>query len=544
MSKNPSKMSAAQMFGKPAVFHQYFLNWGNGKQTYIIDLYLGVLAWDFVARKLTSWSLKTVPVALGLREENDRVELSYNQMLVCYETNDWELMESYLKDDLEDTVRVANFIMPAFYYQSLVIPTFNPQQLFIYGNATKLNKFLVEHYGEHRNPETDEPYRFKGGRTEAFCGFYPNTVKVDVASLYPTIMLAYMITSYKDKDNILLGALNYLRDTRLHHKKRAKDKTISSDERLKSDRLQSAFKVVINSIYGFLGAKGIEYNDYEAAALVTAYGRAILKFMMEYTLGQGATIVNMDTDAVAYSSPPGKDREIYEGLVEALPDWIEIEWEWAADVFIPSTICLDNFNKNYKFDSYHGKNIVQKWFPEATNEDLALILTKFGQEKVTFKRFLDISKMLDMDFLTSEGLRKNYIVFVNGGDKVKLFGKYKKRDRSVLQKQFQVEYLRLFRTDKDAAEKYYYKVSDKIEKGLYPIKDLAITKKIRKGAKREIEYGLGQEGDIITSYQSVNGYSLIDSGDAYDIPAYMEELQSLYNEIHDALMIQELTDVR
>jgi DNA polymerase, archaea type len=389
-ARNPSKMTSAQMFGKPQIFHQIFLQWEDGKQTYIVDLYFQVLAWDFVARKLVGWSLKTVPVQMELREESERLELSYSEILECYRLNHWDRLEIYLKDDLDDTERVAHHLFPAVHYQQLIIPEFNAQQLHIYGNGSKLNKFLTNFYISEGLPipDAEEAHRFKGGRTEAFCGFFKNTTKCDVASLYPTIMLNYGLCSVKDQINILLGALKYLTEVRLWHKANAKDESKSPEERRKSKQLEGAFKVIINSMYGFLGAKGLEFNDYRTAAMVTAYGRAILKFMMDHVLGQPDTIiVNMDTDAVAYSCPKGQERVIYESLKAALPEWVKIDFEWNADVFIPAVVKLEEFEKRYKLDSYHGRNFLQKWFETLTIAETHLCLMKFGNERVSLDLF-------------------------------------------------------------------------------------------------------------------------------------------------------------
>ncbi len=908
VAPNPSTMASAQRFGKPAIFHQFHLSWGNGEKTHMIDLYLAALAWDFVARKLTEFSLKKIPVALGLRGESDRVELSFQQMLDCYEKGNWDLMSTYLRDDLDDTDRLQAFFMPSIYYQQLVIPGFNPQQLFIYGNATKLNKFLNTFYGEHNKPEIEPKVRFQGGKTRANCGFFRNVVKMDVASLYPTIMLAYAINSKKDSKNQMLGALSYLKKTRLWHKANAKDKSKPEAERRLSKQIEGAYKVIINSCftgetevltskgvfpikelsgsshevlnlngnwsnsefksfgvqkiweiklkkghkekvirttadhkwlaapksrlrktvkvdgrkvlirnencefdelttenlklgmiipssnfldidrnndyyngiihgiiygdghklpqnskwaidlanckkelifyleqsddvynisyrkgndvifsrisfytksksnykklpdvynrsyllgffhgllgtdgtvnkrdgsvkmygdydtvqwcinvlpilgifhnrlhtkgfrndekeilgcisklnkdsyqldfdkwyfqksdfirdfhranfinsvankpyktmnlwqvisveeteqyeevfcciepethyftladniitgncYGFLGAIG-DYNDYEAAALVTAYGRKILDHMVKTSLDMGATIANIDTDAVAISCPEGKADEICRVLKESVPEWVDLEREWDADVYVPSTISLDSFEKSYKLKSHNGVRLLCKIFqsetvididtqeeieiPAITEAEQALMLTKFGDRKVSLELFYEMSQILGRNFVTSEGLRKNYIVFLKDGS-IKTMGKYRKRDKSKLFKQWPVDYLKVFRENgKDAADKFYLETVNLISSGNYPLEDLCITKKIPVSDKKFTRQGLGEHGDVITYYAtSPDSEALLGSGKPYSVEVYLKDLESYYKEIQDTLTIQKILD--
>ena len=83
-------------------------------------------------------------------------------------------------------------------------------------------------------------------------------------------MLRYGICSRKDPEHRFLGVLEYMRSERLRLKALAKagDKSASFQEK--------SLKVLINVSYGYFGMGGYGFNDYEAAALVTAYRRKIL----------------------------------------------------------------------------------------------------------------------------------------------------------------------------------------------------------------------------------------------------------------------------
>jgi DNA polymerase elongation subunit (family B) len=132
-------------------------------------------------------------------------------------------------------------------------------------------------------------------------------------------MLRYGLCSSKDSDGAFLGVLAWMRAERLKLKELSK----KGDKAAKS--MDTSLKVLINGSYGFLGTAGYSYNDYEAAALVTAYGRKILALMSDCITELGGTPINLDTDGIHFShaDPQGVAAEIS----RRLPSGIEIELE-------------------------------------------------------------------------------------------------------------------------------------------------------------------------------------------------------------------------
>ncbi|OBQ31647.1 MAG: hypothetical protein AN487_23840, partial [Anabaena sp. CRKS33] len=72
-----------------------------------------------------------------------------------------------------------------------------------------------------------------------------------------------------------LSILDYLTRERLRLKELGKAGDLAAKQ------AEAALKVLINSLFGFYGTSGVGFNDMEAAALVTAYGRRILRFMID-----------------------------------------------------------------------------------------------------------------------------------------------------------------------------------------------------------------------------------------------------------------------
>lgn len=250
----------AQRFSKPQEYHDIWLRRG---ETAIIDLFNQTLAWDFVAHKLTKYGLKYIPNQLNLPGyENDKpIELSYPQILEAIANWDKrlptkgvtgkELLTEYLESDLKATKAIGDFLLPDIYYQKLILPNWNLQSLATSGNGSKWNDILKQHYGSKGKtpPQTSPKLSFVGGLTGSKPGLFRNIAKIDVASLYPSIMLLYGVCSDKDPDRHCLAVLKYLKDERLRLKAIAKEKKGTPDGQ-QANQAQGALKVLINCFTG------------------------------------------------------------------------------------------------------------------------------------------------------------------------------------------------------------------------------------------------------------------------------------------------------
>jgi DNA polymerase, archaea type len=318
--------------GQPLKFYQ-----PNHPKYKFIDTMNLVYQDDFVTRKLTSKSLKQVPVQWGMRAVSDRLELTYQEILDCWANvanGGLDRLEEYLRDDLQDTRMLTDKLLPNYYYQFEVLPKFyDIQKICNWGNATKTNHLLQEIYGY--KPEPEIKLSFRGGYTEANQGFYEYPSKIDFSSLYPHIMLAYDITSYKDHQKFLLKYLHYFKTERLLNKALGKkgDKIAKGKE--------GYMKIFINSMYGCLGVTNKPFNDMVAAAAVTAYGRALVKLMKQAVLDNGGTIIGIDTDGIVYNSFSSEEnKRIYLEILKVMPKGFNteqmIEYEWSERaIFIP-----------------------------------------------------------------------------------------------------------------------------------------------------------------------------------------------------------------
>lgn len=338
----PTRITSSSVNGQPIEFTPVY--W---KGTDILDTYQQIAIWDKAAAVLRSYGLKNSVLALGLRDDR-RLELSVDRIRECWDNGDLATIQDYLAFDLDDTQLLANYLLPVVYYQMNYVPNLNFQTLAIASPALKAQK-IHQRLLPGLEPDADGQSGFDGGTVELLKpGLHSNVAKIDVSSLYPSIMLRYGICSRKDTENRFLGVLEYMRSERFRLKALGKsgDRSASFQEK--------ALKVLINGSYGFFGTGYYSFNDYEAAALVTAYGRKILDLMVEALDRYGDITIEIDTDGIYFSH--SEPDTVYAAVVDALPDGIEIDLE------------IKNFGmyiakmKNYVLVSPEGKTSVKGLF--------------------------------------------------------------------------------------------------------------------------------------------------------------------------------------
>jgi DNA polymerase elongation subunit (family B) len=152
-------------------------------------------------------------------------------------------------------------------------------------------------------PLPGEAQDYPGGYAELLAtGVFSPIVKCDVESLYPSIMLTEQISSSSDSLGVYLPMLRELTQRRLHAK--AQTRVTTGQEQAVWEGLQSSFKVLINSFYGYLGFGAALFNDFAAAKAVTLSGQRVIKSVVEALDKNGAIPVEVDTDGVFFMPPP------------------------------------------------------------------------------------------------------------------------------------------------------------------------------------------------------------------------------------------------
>lgn len=297
---------------------------------HIIDTYFLLQAYDLAHRSLASFSLKEAALHFDLAAK-DRVYIEGDKISGEFE-RDPDRVGKYAQDDIRETSALSNLLSRTYFVQAQILP-FNYQNVCLRGNAAKIDALFLREY-IHQATALPYPHRarkFEGGYTDIFKeGVIHNVHHCDVSSLYPSIMLANKIAPANDELGLFLQMLAYFRAYRLNAKKKMQQSS-SPTEKHHFDALQSAFKILINSFYGYLGCAQARFNDFNAAERVTAEGRSIIKNILLFLEKHGAQPIEADTDGIYFVPPKFKTAEksktFRAELNAALPPGIEIEFD-------------------------------------------------------------------------------------------------------------------------------------------------------------------------------------------------------------------------
>jgi len=249
-----------------------------------------------IGRKYESYGLKKIIAQEGL-EAKDRVFYDASQIRFKYkDAKEWELIKQYCLHDADDALKLFDLMSPPFFYMTQSVPK-SFQSMIESASGSQINSMMVRSYlqEKHSIPKTSPTAEYEGAISFGNSGVYRNVFKVDVASLYPSIMIEYKVYSpEKDPSKNFLTLVQTFTQKRLYHKSLAKTDKYHDD-------MQAAFKIFINSCYGFLGSTGLNFNMPDGAALITKTGREILSKSIEWAELKKFIIVNADTDSISFT---------------------------------------------------------------------------------------------------------------------------------------------------------------------------------------------------------------------------------------------------
>ena len=293
---------------------------------HVVDTLFLVQFHDVGAREMESLGLKAAARHFGVAEEG-RVELGAREITEAHQS-DRATFEKYALQDVRETRSLSAALSPAWFTQTTIFP-YNYQDVVIRGNATKINSlFLREYLRQGQSiPALSEVRRFEGGYTDIFfTGVARNVWHCDIASLYPSVMLAFGIFPESDTLGVFGDMLGRLRKFRLEAK--AAMRSAKGAEKAHLDALQGTFKILINSFYGYLGFAQGNFADFTAAAAVTAKGRELLRGMVDWLRQRGAEVIEIDTDGIYFLPPKDATWDgLYRELAATLPEGIEVEFD-------------------------------------------------------------------------------------------------------------------------------------------------------------------------------------------------------------------------
>jgi DNA polymerase, archaea type len=323
----------------------------------LIDSMDAVRRHDFSARDLPGHGLKVVARHLGLASA-ERQYLPGGRVHEAWLRNR-ALVRRYATDDVDEAAGVARLLGGAAFSLAQMAPR-RYERLADAGAATGvLDPLLVRAYlraGVALPPHArGDGTPHQGAALHLFAtGVAPRVVKADVASLYPSLMRQYRIGPKRDQLGVFLAVVDQLVERRLRAKADAKAEAPGSAARFQLEAVSAAYKLVINSAYGYLGAVSLtRFADVHAANEVTARGRELLSFMCRELARRGVQLLEADTDGVYFSMPEGStpedEQRVVAEVAALLPPLVDLQFDgrYAA--------MLSHEPKNYALQSYSGQ---------------------------------------------------------------------------------------------------------------------------------------------------------------------------------------------
>ena len=324
------------------------------------------------------------------------------------------LVERYLDDDLEETLKVdEEFNQGSFLLASLVPTTY--ERVSTMGTATLWEIQMRAWSYKHKLaiPAKNEKTEFVGGLSRLLkVGYSTDVLKLDFSSLYPSIQLVHDVFPTCDITGAMKGMLNYFRNTRIKYKNLAKEyASIDKKQSLSFDRKQLPIKIFINSMFGALSAPQVyHWGDMYMGEQITCTGRQYLRQMMNFFISKGYTPLVLDTDGVNYSLPEGgvDDRRYigkgnnwlvtegkeYKGYDADVAEFNDMFMKGAMGLDCDGTwkSCMNIARKNYATMEHNGKikltgnSIKSKKLPlyieDFLDKGIRMLLEGNGQEFV------------------------------------------------------------------------------------------------------------------------------------------------------------------
>ncbi len=297
----------------------------EGRQ--IVDTFIGAVRWD-VARKLPNYKLKHIVRHLGIGDNERTLVDAANMRALWSDPSMRAKIKAYCLDDARDTGRLSALVTPNEFYQAQMVPE-TLQSIASVGIGSRIERLMVRAYLRERQsiPRPRPMAPIEGAFSEAFlAGVFYGVTKCDVESLYPSLMLTRGIAPWDDDLGVFLPMLSGLRDMRLAAKRDAERAAVQRRDSgvLADDGLQHAFKILINSFFGFLGTNGLHFNDPVAAGRVTQAGREVMARIVAGLRERGCTVIEADTDGAYFVAPDGASEEVIASVGHDLGDGLHL----------------------------------------------------------------------------------------------------------------------------------------------------------------------------------------------------------------------------
>jgi DNA polymerase I len=304
-------------------------------------------------------------------------EICENRPDVYLKTTGDNLVERYLDDDLDETLKVDQEFNQGSFLLAAMIPT-TYERVSTMGTATLWKMLMLAWSYKHglAIPAKQGKTDFVGGLSRLLkVGYSKNVLKLDFSSLYPSIQLVHDVFPDCDVTGVMKGMLSYFRETRIKYKNLASEYKNTDKKKSESySNKQLPIKVFINSLFGALSAPQVfPWGDMFMGEQITTTGRQYLRQMIKFFMKKGYSPTVLDTDGVNFILPvDGVENKKYIGkgnnwLVEKDKEYVGYDADVAEynDMFMKGAMgldcdgtwdsCINLARKNYATLESNGK---------------------------------------------------------------------------------------------------------------------------------------------------------------------------------------------
>ena len=236
---------------------------------------------------------------------------------VYIKTTGDNLVERYLDDDLDETLKVDKEFNQGSFLLAAMIPT-TYERVATMGTATLWKMLMLAWSYKHglAIPAKQDKTDFVGGLSRLLkVGYSKNVLKLDFSSLYPSIQLVHDVFPDCDVTGAMKVMLKYFRDTRIKYKQLSEEFYTTDPAKSASyGNKQLPIKIFINSMFGALSAPQVyAWGDMYMGEQITCTGRQYLRQMIKFFMTKGYVPLVMDTDGVNFSTPDDAKDRVYVG---------------------------------------------------------------------------------------------------------------------------------------------------------------------------------------------------------------------------------------
>lgn len=246
--------------------------------------------------QLESYGLKDVISNTSVMKDAAYSYTDYGGSIVdLFNTKDWDTFLQYCRNDVIALRDIDNTLKLVEFYEHL------RKVAGVKLEETLLNSRVIESIIMRDGIKPMPSKRYSDRSAESFegatvllppAGIHPNTGVVDLASLYPTIMVGFDISP--DVDHTIVHSIQKIMQERellreLNRTEHATDVTRNKEQ---------VMKFLANSFYGVIGWDKFRLYNVELAAKVTRIGRELNEYLQSIAKDNGYTVLYGDTDSI------------------------------------------------------------------------------------------------------------------------------------------------------------------------------------------------------------------------------------------------------